>query len=228
MCALVVAFVHPFAHAMTTGVVVEISDGDTLSMMVNGSEHHIRLASVQAPRITQPFGPESRRSLNELVFGKTVSMVPVGRDENGRTVARVRLDLIDASLEQARRGMAWSFARYGKDAEIRAAAEEARLARVGLWQDAHPVAPWVYGLSAQSHESGPAPQQSTGKGTTRSAKSRAPVSGRQAGTRQSQVDAFLNTVPSAMATSSGAFPGTSSMSGDAGHAVRTSPDGRSR
>lgn len=223
---VLIAFAYPLAHALTTGVVVETADGDTLSIMVDGRERHIRLASVQAPRVTQPFGPESRRSLNELVFGKTVSVLPIGKDEYGRSVARVRIDGVDASLEQARRGMAWPLERYGTDPGIRAAAEEARMARVGLWQDPHPVAPWVYARSAQSPGPGPAPPQSAGKGAARSAESRAPVSGRQPSTRQSQVDAFLNSVPSAMATSSGAFPGTSGMPGDAGHPARMSPDGK--
>jgi len=62
----------------------------------------------------------------------------------------VVFSLIGANLEQFRRGMAWHYKQYQReqsahDREAYGAAEvEARGARVGLWGDEQPVAPWVF------------------------------------------------------------------------------------
>ncbi len=39
-------------------------------------------------------------------------------------------------------GLAWHFTRYSDDKRLAAAEREARAARVGLWADEAPVAPW--------------------------------------------------------------------------------------
>jgi endonuclease YncB( thermonuclease family) len=57
----------------------------------------------------------------------------------------------DASLEQIKSGFAWHYKAYEgaqspEDRKAYAAAEaEARMQRVGLWRDAHPVPPWEFG-----------------------------------------------------------------------------------
>lgn len=82
----------------------------------------VRLAEIDAPEKGQAFGQRSKLSLATLccaqwaTIEKLSSDFKASRDRYGRTVARVQCRGRDASSEQVRRGMAWFFPRYGKDA----------------------------------------------------------------------------------------------------------------
>lgn len=51
---------------------------------------------------------------------------------------------MNVNLEMVKRGLAWRYEKYSKDAELLAAQEEARRGKVGLWRDPEPVAPWEW------------------------------------------------------------------------------------
>jgi endonuclease YncB( thermonuclease family) len=145
-----------------TGQVVAIADGDTLTVMVERQTHVVRLAEIDAPEKGQPWGHRAKQSLAELCFGRTAHVYPVQLDRYGRTVGRVRcmdgsLDAKDASREQVARGMAWFYTRYGKDAALLAGEQQARSARIGLWSDAEPIAPWDWRSASRKKASAPAP-----------------------------------------------------------------------
>ncbi len=61
-------------HADTiTGRVVGVADGDTVTVLAtNHQQHKIRLAGIDAPEKTQPFGTRSKQDLSDLVFNKEV------------------------------------------------------------------------------------------------------------------------------------------------------------
>lgn len=63
--ALLIAVAPAFAHP-----VVGISDGDTLTLLVDGKPLKIRLANIDAPEKHQVFGEVSRQSLSALCFGQ--------------------------------------------------------------------------------------------------------------------------------------------------------------
>ena len=48
----------------------------------------------------------------------------------------------DANAEQVRAGMAWVYDKYAKDQGLRADQDKAKAAKIGLWREASPVAPW--------------------------------------------------------------------------------------
>lgn len=127
-------------------LVVAISDGDTLKVRCGEPGRYeqvtIRLAQIDAPEKAQPFGQRSKESLSHLCFGQWATVARVSRDGYSRTVARVECQGVDASAEQVRRGMAWAFTRYLTDPEIARLEQAARAARVGLWRESDPVAPW--------------------------------------------------------------------------------------
>ncbi|RYH17673.1 MAG: nuclease [Alcaligenaceae bacterium] len=66
------------------------------------------------------------------------------RDRYGRTVARVICAGADANVEQVRAGMAWTYTKYQTNPQFTKHEQQARAARVGLWRDANPVAPWEW------------------------------------------------------------------------------------
>lgn len=127
-------------------LVVAISDGDTLKARCGevGSyrQEVVRLAEIDAPEKKQAFGQRSKASLAALCFGAWATIHPEKTDRYGRIVARVECRGQDASSEQVRRGMAWTFTRYNTDPAIPALEAKARGSRAGLWADPAPVAPW--------------------------------------------------------------------------------------
>ncbi len=133
------------------GHVVSVADGDTITVLdARGVEHRIRLNGIDAPESRQPFSQVSRRHLAELVAGREVLVVWDKRDQYGRIVGTVLVDGKDTSLAQLAAGLAWYYRYYASDvrADLRpryeAAEATAKAARLGLWADAQPVAPWVY------------------------------------------------------------------------------------
>jgi endonuclease YncB( thermonuclease family) len=128
-----------------TGRVVKVADGDTLTVLVNKTQIRVRLDGIDAPESKQAFGNRSRQSLAELCAGKSADVGERGKDRYGRTIGRVTCAGMDANTEQVRRGMAWVYARYvAVNSPMYELEAYARLRQIGLWADAHPVAPWEW------------------------------------------------------------------------------------
>lgn len=137
------------ARAGELCLVVGVSDGDTLSARCGAVGAFrltkIRLAEVDAPEKAQPFGQRARLSLSALCFGAWATIHPEKEDRYGRMVAHVECRGQDANTEQVRRGMAWVYRQYAPaSSPLFALESEARTARVGLWTDQDPVAPWEW------------------------------------------------------------------------------------
>lgn len=159
------------ALADVTGVVVGVSDGDTVTVLDAGkTQHKVRVAGVDAPEKAQPFGQRSKQRMITLVFGKDVRLEGDKRDRYGRTVAKVWVSppdcphcpkTLDAGLAVLTSGLAWHYKKYKneqspEDRERYAYAEdEARSKRVGLWSEANPVPPWEWRKSKHSGDRQP-------------------------------------------------------------------------
>lgn len=127
------------------GRVVDIADGDTLTILV--SEHKqikVRLAEIDAPEKSQPFGQRSKQALSEMCFDKYAVLNKTDTDRYGRTVAIVNCAGINANVEQIRTGWAWAYRKYLHDQSLLGLENEARNAKRGLWIDNNPVPPWKY------------------------------------------------------------------------------------
>ena len=133
------------------GKIVGVSDGDTVTVL--DAERHqqkVRLAGIDAPEKAQAFGQASKTSLSDQIFGREVVVTWDKRDRYGRIIGKISVDFRDVCLEQVRRGMAWHYKQYLRDQApddrgVYAEAEvAARAARVGLWHDEKPVAPWEW------------------------------------------------------------------------------------
>ena len=131
-------------HADFTGKVVAVADGDTITVLKDLQQIKVRLTEIDAPEKKQAFGNRSKESLSDLCFGKTATLIEKGRDRYGRTLARVTCDGTDANAEQVRRGLAWAYTKYLTDPQIKVIEEDARAARLGLWQEVSPVPPWEW------------------------------------------------------------------------------------
>jgi len=107
------------AEVVLICVVIGISDGDKLTARCEtptGMENiKVRLAEIDAPEKGQAFGNRSKQHLSHLWFKRPAEVRPQTKDRDGRTVARVTCDGVDANAEQVHAGMAWVFDKYVVD-----------------------------------------------------------------------------------------------------------------
>lgn len=134
-----------------TGRVVEVIDGDTVTVLVQGREQlKVRLAGIDAPERKQAFGQRAKQQLSALVFGKAVTVVGHKQDRYRRLIAKLLVEGQDANLEMIALGYAWHYKRYEleQSSEDRVAYAKmearARAERRGLWADAAPWPPWEF------------------------------------------------------------------------------------
>jgi endonuclease YncB( thermonuclease family) len=131
------------ARAELVGRVVNVSDGDTLTLLVDTKQVKVRLDAIDAPERGQAYGRRAQESLAELCAKRTARVVPKGLDRYGRTVGIIVCDGVEANSEQVKRGMAWVFDRYApRNSPLYGLQREAQATRRGLWSDPRPIAPW--------------------------------------------------------------------------------------
>jgi micrococcal nuclease len=138
---LVALLMGDFAYAHK---VIGISDGDTMTLLVDSKPLKIRLANIDAPEKKQAYGQKSKESLSDICWNTDATYQAQSIDRYGRTVALVFCNGIEANTEQVKRGFAWAYTKYNKDAALPALEQAARVAKVGLWNDDNPIAPWVF------------------------------------------------------------------------------------
>ena len=148
------------AHPETLhGRVVAISDGDTLTVLVEKRQAKVRINGIDAPEKRQAFGERSKQNLSAMAFKKDARLECHKTDRYGRQVCKVWVQpsdcptcgkTLDVGHAQVIAGMAWWYREYAKEqtAEDRgryeSAENEARLQRWGLWNDPQPVPPWEW------------------------------------------------------------------------------------
>ena len=139
-----------FSGEMIEGRVIGVHDGDTVTLLIAGNQQlKIRLAQIDAPELDQAFGQQSKQSLSDMVFNKTIKVDKETTDKYGRTVGTLIVEGVDANKEQVKQGMAWVYKQYLHDKSLIPLEETARQIKVGLWVDVNPLAPWSYRHSSK-------------------------------------------------------------------------------
>jgi micrococcal nuclease len=89
-CAIIVFVIPIMGAALASGgKVVAIGDGDTLTILTPDNQQiKIRLAEIDTPERGQPYANHAKQALAELVFGKTVAILPIDTDRYRRTVCQ--------------------------------------------------------------------------------------------------------------------------------------------
>lgn len=119
---------------------IEVHDGDTVSVMIGGKIERVRLVGIDAPELAQrPWGPRAKTHLRGLLSGEasvTTDVEP--RDKYGRLLAYIwTSDGKLVNLEMVRDGYAVLYTiapnvRYAD--QLKAAQREAREKKKGLWE----------------------------------------------------------------------------------------------
>jgi len=114
------------------GVVVKVSDGDTLTVDWDGFKARVRLAYIDAPEKSQEFGPEAREFTRKHALKQRVQVKLVDLDRYGR------------NLELVRAGLAWVYRAYKFPPAYKDIEDQARKLRRGLWVDENSTPPWEW------------------------------------------------------------------------------------
>ncbi|HLS82158.1 MAG TPA: thermonuclease family protein [Steroidobacter sp.] len=128
------------------GPLVRVIDGDSLEAQIQGVVMEFRLAEIDAPEYDQPYGPDAKRLLEELIGERTLVLAPFDIDSYGRTVAHVWAGDVQLNRELVIRGAAWFLSDFTLDETLYYVEQEAREAKRGLWAlpAAQRVEPWEW------------------------------------------------------------------------------------
>lgn len=144
-CAMILIFVTFTASADISGRIVRVLDGDTVEVLETGNRlTRVRLAGIDAPEKSQPFGQRSRQELSSLVAQRTVTVTGEDTDRYGRLPGTVWLGETDVNAGQIRKGLAWAYRYHGKPsrADYALLEAEARQHETGLWSVPGQTEPW--------------------------------------------------------------------------------------
>src|SRR6185503_9326913 len=89
------------------GRVIEVNDGDVITVFNLNRPVRIKLLAVDAPEADQAFGEVAKKHLTELVYDKSVLVEYSGIASDGSLVGRVTLNSVDVGAQMIRDGAAW-------------------------------------------------------------------------------------------------------------------------
>ena len=129
--------------------IIKVIDGDSLRIRINNSVPlDVRLYGIDAPEYKQKYGKKAHAFLYNSIQNNAVKNLEIiNVDRYDRLVAVLYFNHgISVQEELLKNGMAWYYGRFCKmDAlclDYKKWAKDAKKARVGLWADASPKAPW--------------------------------------------------------------------------------------
>ena len=144
----VVIFSPLVAAQSLYGRVVGVSDGDTITVLVEKEKRpvKVRLAEIDTPESRQPWGTKAKQALSRLVFGKNVRVEVQTTDRYGRAVAHVYRDDLWVNAKMVEDGHAWVYRNYSKNPVLLQLEAEARAAKRGLWSlpESERMPPWEW------------------------------------------------------------------------------------
>ena len=158
LCALPAAARPPIGTL--EGMVINVSDGDHITVSNNGTEIEVRLYGIHAPVLTkmirvrpwhslpgQPFAERAFIALANKVLHKEVKLEIMRIDRHERTVGIVWVNGRNINHEMVAEGWAWARPKNKNqdyDPEFQNAEAMARGKRLGLWGQDNPQPPWEF------------------------------------------------------------------------------------
>lgn len=128
-----------------SGKVIRVTDGDTVVILTEDKQQvKVRLDGIDCPESSQDFGTRAKQATSDLCFGKEVRIEKSGEDRYGRTLGFVYVGDVCVNKVLLKQGMAWHYKYFNKDPELAKLEANAKKAKIGLWSQPNPVAPWDF------------------------------------------------------------------------------------
>jgi micrococcal nuclease len=143
-------FCNEVRAASFYGKVIEINDGDLITVSNQNRPVKVRLLGIDAPESGQPFAEIAKQHLKDLVIDKMVTVEYSSLGLHSSVVGKVILDGADICAQMVRDGAAWfdinNNSRLSElERQVYAQSEAAaRNERRGVWQNGDAIAPWEF------------------------------------------------------------------------------------
>ena len=122
---------------------IGVTDGDTFTCLdTAGKQQKVRISEIDAPELGQPYGRDARDTLAELIFGKSLAVIPMRSTADGLVICKVSVDGKDIGREMVVAGAAWTEPQ--SESPLIKDQEDAQNGKRGLWSEASPTPPWEF------------------------------------------------------------------------------------
>ena len=136
------------------GKCTEVINGDVIEVKTeSGKTIRVRMESVDAPELDQPFGECASEYVETSLLNKHLKIAITGEDEQGRSRGWVlmypdgrnqAIVVTNFNALLVKEGLAWHYNVHADSEMIRNLENQAREAKAGLWKDDDPVEPWKW------------------------------------------------------------------------------------
>lgn len=135
---------------------VHISDGDGFVAMVNRVKTTIRMDSIDAPELNQPYGDTAKQALSAFIEGRSIHLEIHGIDDFGRTLATVYVwnnfdkDWLNVNEQLVLLGHVWVMQKFydhlprDRQRRLENFQISAQSKNMGLWNTPDPIPPWKW------------------------------------------------------------------------------------
>ena len=138
-------FFSNIVFAQISGKVIGIKDGDTVVILLEGNiQKTLRVAEVDCPENSQPFGKNAKQFTSDQIFGKQINFIETDIDRYGRTIAKIYYDNKYLSAEIIKAGFGWWYYHYSNDKNLKMLEDKASKNKIGLWSDPNSIPPWEW------------------------------------------------------------------------------------
>ena len=130
------------------GVVTRVIDGDSIIVKENGDLNKIRLRYIDAPELSQDYGEESKKFLQNQLLDKSVLVYTEYNDRYGRQLADIyihnEIESIYINAKMIKSGNAWVYKHNRKNEYLINLENFARTHKSGLWSKNTAIEPWIF------------------------------------------------------------------------------------
>lgn len=136
----------PGYSQVMTGLVVRVSDGDTVVLLdADKTQHRIRLDGIDCPESKQSFGSKATQFVRDKIGNETVNVHYNKKDRYGRVLGVVVTqegeNINEALLAN---GLAWYYKYYNDNPVYAKLEQEAKDKKLNLWSEKNPIEPYEF------------------------------------------------------------------------------------
>ncbi len=131
----------------TSGTVIHVYDGDSITVLSHGKKIRVSLYGIDAPELKQEYGTQARDFLDSFIQDETVEVKEIGKLRRGRTKGTVLLADDNINELMILNGQAWVDRKECKEEFCSTwikMEEAAKATDKGLWKSWDPLPPWQF------------------------------------------------------------------------------------
>ncbi|RLE27964.1 MAG: hypothetical protein DRJ65_01180 [Acidobacteria bacterium] len=127
-----------------TAPCVDVIDGDTIVVEIDGVQVRVDLRAIDAPETGQPFGEQARQFTESKVRGEKVTLQAALHSMDNPMVAQVMIGDLDLARALLKAGLAWHDTIHDDQEDLVIEHIMARGSKTGLWIESDAMPPWQW------------------------------------------------------------------------------------